>query len=323
MPHDHFIAQTYLRNFGDSTHGGMLHGYRKSDGAQFPCWPKDVCREWDGDLNPVWLAGREDLLGQFRKIFEPIWRVAAETLLLGSFSAQDKLAIAGYVANLMNCTPAWRRVAVQVYNDHAIAYLSFAKRMKEKHGGDPTLPVDGIAMLEAGELELEYDPDYIKAVVTRRLLDTAWLMYNQDWVVLANSTAHPFVTSDNPVAIIGASELGKPLTRFVPITPKLGIQIIMSRRKLPKLDVTLPPLGHVAQRSIGGPEAKRLNKMVARSAEELVFSSVRSAGISALVRNAARFRMEVDFVEFPANEPDAVYQGSILAVQESKQAHHP
>ena len=71
MANDHFIAQTYLRNFGDGSNGGMLHGYRKSDGTQFPCWPKDVCREWDGDLNPSWLTGREHLLGQFRKMVLP------------------------------------------------------------------------------------------------------------------------------------------------------------------------------------------------------------------------------------------------------------
>ena len=50
---DHYIAQTYLKHFGDGSKGGMLNAYRKSDGAAFACWPKDVCREWDGDINPL------------------------------------------------------------------------------------------------------------------------------------------------------------------------------------------------------------------------------------------------------------------------------
>lgn len=63
MANDHFIAQTYLKHFGDPAKGGMLNAYRKSDAKQFPCWPADVCHEWDGDLNPEWLK-EPALLGQ-------------------------------------------------------------------------------------------------------------------------------------------------------------------------------------------------------------------------------------------------------------------
>ena len=29
MANDHFVAQTYLKHFGDPSKGGMLHAYRK------------------------------------------------------------------------------------------------------------------------------------------------------------------------------------------------------------------------------------------------------------------------------------------------------
>ncbi len=70
MPHDHYVAQTYLRHFADP--GGMLHVYRKADGK---CWrrsPKSVCNEWDGDLIRDFLKN-ECLLGEYRAIFEPPW----------------------------------------------------------------------------------------------------------------------------------------------------------------------------------------------------------------------------------------------------------
>ena len=50
----------------------------------------------------------------------------------------------------------------------------------------------------------------------------------------------------------------------------------------------------------------------------LVFNSTASSGIEALVKNCAGFRVEVDFVEFPANEPDAIYQGSIIRVRDTR-----
>lgn len=192
---------TYLKQFGDGAHGGQLYGYSKSTGKQFPCWPADICHEWDGDLNPEWLATCPGLLGQFRKILEPLWKTALEILLLDTAAPQHRLAIAGYVANLMTCTPAWRRIGVQFHIDHATASLSFDKRVQEKHSYNPHLPVDGIAMLERGGIKLDCAADYIKAVVTRQLMDSAWMIYHQDWELLSNQTRHPFLTSDNPVAI--------------------------------------------------------------------------------------------------------------------------
>jgi hypothetical protein len=75
----HFVAQTCLKHFGDATRDGMLHAYRKRDGQSFSCWPKDVCREWEGDLNK--LLERNELLGDFRRSAEPYWNPSAANWL--------------------------------------------------------------------------------------------------------------------------------------------------------------------------------------------------------------------------------------------------
>ena len=91
-----------------------------------------------------------------------------------------------------------------------------------------------------------------------------------------------------------------------------------TRTKLPPIDLNLAPGGRITRRHVKATEAKHLNKLVARCAEDLVFSSTESSGIASLVSNAARFRVELGFVEFPAPEPHAVYQGSIIRVRESR-----
>jgi hypothetical protein len=48
MQNDHYVAQTYLRHFAGPT--GLLRAYRKSNGATFPCRPRDICHEPDGDI---------------------------------------------------------------------------------------------------------------------------------------------------------------------------------------------------------------------------------------------------------------------------------
>jgi hypothetical protein len=316
MSKDHFVAQTYLRYFSDPSKPGMLHAYRKSDGKTFPCRTKDVCHEWDGDLNPF--LAKKDLLGDFRAMFEPRWRAAVETLLAKTMRPADKFAIAGYFANLMVCTPAWRRIGAQMYDNHAKSFLIFSKQMKEKHGGNPALPVDAIAMLERGEITLEHDPDFIKAKATRDLMDYAWLTYHQDWTIIRNPTEHPFLTSDNPVAILQSDTLGEPMTRYVPNTPSLCLSVRYNRDKLPPFDPDAPPKGLINWAKATSQGAKAINKLVAKCAEDLVFSSTFSPDIATLVQNCAPFRIESEFVKFAANEPDAIYEGSILRVRRRK-----
>jgi hypothetical protein len=70
MAEDHYVARAYLKHFCDPNLRGMLHGYRKPSGDTFPCWPKDVCREWDGDINPT--LKEPGLLGEsFHHIGQP------------------------------------------------------------------------------------------------------------------------------------------------------------------------------------------------------------------------------------------------------------
>lgn len=113
MPRDHYVAETYLKHFVGKT--GMLHAYRKTDGKKFPCHPSDICHEWDGDIIPDFLDNPK-LLGEYRKIFEPVWNPVLQQLQAGTVSFPDKVALAGYIGNLLVCTPAWRSIGIEGYN---------------------------------------------------------------------------------------------------------------------------------------------------------------------------------------------------------------
>lgn len=317
MPEDHYISQTYLKHFGDSTREGMLNAYRKSDGKEFQCWPKDVCGEWDGDLNPAWFKLRPGLLGDFRDMFEPQWNPAIEALGSGEVDAGAKFAIAGLFANLMVSTPAWRRIGVRMYNYLTTRSLSFAKRMHEKHGYAPEFPTEAVEMLESGEIILETDPNHIKAVVTIQLMEYAWTAYNANWVVLRNETRWPFVTSDNPVALIDSGALSAGLTRFLPITPVLCLSVRFIKRELPPFDAKLAPQGEVEYARADTAQVKKINRLIVQCADDLVFSSVRSSGIANLVTKWAKFGVDVELLEIPVpGKEDALYHGAVICVRE-------
>lgn len=317
MANDHFIAQTYLKHFGDPAKGGMLNAYRKSDAKQFPCWPADVCHEWDGDLNPEWLK-EPALLGQYRKIFEPLWNAAVAGLLTKELSHQDRFAVAGYVANLTIAAPAWRRVGVNMHNNLATGFLLFSKEMRAKHGGNPKLPVQAIEALQRGEIVLDHDVEYVKAEFTRQLMTHAWFIYHQNWEVIENTTAYPYVTSDNPVAIEAMADFRDPPNRVVALAPTLALSFRATCPKLPAFDPSLASVGSISWKRAEPRTAKAINKLIVRCAEDLVLSPYKSESLATLVANNARFRVEADYVEWPAAEPDAIYQGTIIRVRERR-----
>ena len=212
MSNDHFVARTYLKHFGDQKARGMLHAYRKTDGKEFPCWPKDVCHEWEGDLNDAF-PDNPGMLGDYRKIFEPLWNPAVQTILEGSIGREEKFIVSAYMANLMVCTPAWRRIGQKIYRDGHVGVLKFKQEMAEKHGKPDPILKEGLEMLDQGHIEIEVDPGYIKAKSIRGLMDFACTIYDQDWTIVTNTTDQPFVTSDNPVAISYSGRPGEPLTR--------------------------------------------------------------------------------------------------------------
>src|SRR5271156_2811797 len=113
MQDDHYVAQTYLRHFAGPS--GMLRAYRKSDCATFPCRPRDICREPNGDIIPDFLS-EPGYHGEYRAGFEPLWNSGVAALKARSLDMRDKLHIAGYWGQLLVCTPAWTRVAAEISN---------------------------------------------------------------------------------------------------------------------------------------------------------------------------------------------------------------
>jgi hypothetical protein len=68
MAQGHFVAQTYLRQWADPS-PGMLRRYGKRTGKEFPCAPKNVCREWN------WVC-------RFGKKYSRLTKVLASTVKL-------------------------------------------------------------------------------------------------------------------------------------------------------------------------------------------------------------------------------------------------
>lgn len=271
-----------------------------------------MCHEWDGDLNPA-IQHRPDLLGDFRKIFEPQWNTAIENIAAGNISANDKFVLAAYMSHMMVCTLGWRRIAETMCAQQAAGYFSFSKRMNEKHGLKDELLAEGVEMMERGALKLEANAEYIKALITRQLLTYACLTYNLDWVLIENDTELPFLTSDNPVALDYSGKPGAPVTRMLPITPKLCVSLTYDPVRADRLDIRdvprimhSPPQGMVTRAKAKTAGVRALNRLIVQCAENLVFASQANTGSDELVKKYGKYRVEAEYVEIEVKgEPDA------------------
>ena len=323
MAKDHYVAVTYLKHFIDSTAGDMLNAYSKKSDKQFKCFPKDVCREDDGDTNTMFSVNPE-LLGNFRSIFEPQWNQAIAAFLDRKNTHQDKLVVSAYMANLMVVTPTWQRIGALTYAKNMQGTLEFKRQLHNE--GVMTLDelmLDGIDMLSRGDLKLEVDTDYVKGIATKQLMNYALLIYNIDWCLLVNKTAEKFVTSDSPVAVQSLGTFSGSIRRYLPLTPELCLVIELHghKHKLIEEDkfteeLVKPPKGKIKPVPVTAGEVRAINVMQVKSAENLVFSSVASDGIAKVTKKYSKHKLDVDYREFPSPDGNGKYQGVQICVRE-------
>lgn len=295
MANDHYVARTYLKHFAGAT--DKLYGVKKTDGKSFPCAPKDICAELDGDVIPDLLIDKK-YLGNFRATFEKEWDRAVAALEAKTPTDADKLHIAGYWANLMICTPTFRRVGTDLVN-HTIELKLRARNSLGAENGKPEhLLAEGIEAMDRGLLNISVDADEIRAFAAAHAMKYAWQLYNADWQVFENRTGTDFVTSDNP-ASYGDSKWGqRDHFQILPITPKLCLMCDLSKK--PELregerDFTKPSQGKIEIVEVPLESVERINITIAKSAESLILSSGENQYIKDLAAKYSKFRVENEF----------------------------
>jgi hypothetical protein len=319
MAKDHFVAQTYLRHWCNPK-TGMLHGYSKPAEKEFPCHPKDVCREWNWDINPLFTKNPA-LLADFRKIFEPQWNPTIGAIRRGVLSAEDKFILSGYWAVLTTCTPTWHGNAVEVFEHQLRDVIPLAAEHAAQKFPENRQYIE--KAVAEGKIVPNVDPDHIKAILTRQLTDATITLYQQDWTILKNITEVPFITSDNPSCVFPGRPINAPLTRFLPLGPDLAIIAVMDRTKIRHgytiTDLSSPPPGKIRSRLVDRRRiVAQLNRVTVMNADQLVLSITKSKALRRLVRNHRRFGIGVEHMKF--RTPDGYINGSTLVVRQKRKA---
>jgi hypothetical protein len=310
MPHDHYVAQTYLGHFVDPV---LQEGGRQILAIR----PEGRLPRMGRRHHPRFPQEREDarrLQGDIRATVED----AITDLENGRCDSAVKMVISGYCGNLLVCTPAWTRVGVKMHDYAGMHQLRAEDALRTEAGKpDPKLK-EMLAAFNSGRYHIETRADAVRASAARALLDFAWALYNACWTVIQNDTAIGFLTSDNPVAFNdpGPWRGAQPgLPRYLTLSPRLCLYGFMDPAgPRDKPDFVRPPRGDIQWGSVPMHGVERVNRAVAECAEEIVISSCKSDHVPKLVSECAQHRVDMEFIEI--RQPDGFLLGSHTRVWE-------
>ena len=308
MADDHYVAQTYLKHFASSS--GLLRAYRKSDTASFPCRPRDICKEPNGDIIPDFLS-EPQYLGQYRSEFERVWNHGIHALEGRSLNMQDKLYIAGYWAQLLVCTPTWTRAAIKTSDLMASNTIAAYCEIKAQRGEPDAVLEAAMEEVKRGDITINTERDYVRAHSAQNVLEFAWALYNSQWDVFENNTEIEFLTSDNPASCEDQGERWRmpgsstSFIRYLPVTPRLCLMCDLTplppRIRDATPDFSKKPFKTVRGGQVGQGIVEQVNMWTVKCAEDLVLTTGESNYARDLTARYARFGIDSEVTRFPTS----------------------
>ena len=301
VPLDHYVSQVHLRRFQSPELGNRLHAIRKADLTAFTPRAKDVCRLPDGSSNEYLNEPRA--IEQFLRVIEPNYNRAVEAASTGELDQECVMAIAGFAAYVLSCSPAGMRLFVPVLRSS----LEAVGKILDRRGSVPPPPPElGAAtlrdLIEKGAIRFEVDPKYPQAIGIAQILETAWQLGNCKWEILRNEHSHsPFFTSDFPIGFERSHD-PRVLNKVVPLSPETAVRI------LPDIDANREDFDLNFRRlryrmlRISRQQAREINQLLVRCAEEVVFFRDDLPWVRGFVQKNRFFRVETETVSIPSPE---------------------
>jgi hypothetical protein len=292
MPLDHYVSQVHLRHFySPAFDNRMMHAMRKSDLQRFPCKSEDVCRIEDGSTNAYLSHDRavEDFLPDVERNYN-----AAIVKLRERVVDRDCVyVVAGFAAYVASCAPA----AMRVHSLPLRKIVEATAMTLDRHGRIPPAPEElgGRSLTELfndGTVRASVDQKYPQALGINSIIARLSVWGNSFWEVLHNGhDESPFFTSDFPV-VIEARKFDASNIWIVPLAPDLAVRIIPNiklTRDEPDLSFSKLCYRH---RSLKHTEVIRINRLIVRCAEELIFFRDERDWIAPFISDNRHYRVE-------------------------------
>jgi len=306
---DHYVSQTYLKQFIDLSNPGYLNVYRKAYPTKSkPRTPRSICYEPDGDSNPYFPMNPR-ILDDFLKLIEPQWEKIITEIENEDFNFNNKLLISLYVAYLRSCGFTAKRLGKSLMEEELELFRPFLAENVRENIEDHENGIDLINGLLSPDIKIVFDRDYVHAFAIKNLVHVGTTYHNLPWIIIKNNSSKPFITSDNPAILIYYPDKWYPDT-YVPLTPTLSI-LIPGDPYHKFIGKNLP-----SKITIAGVESVEIfNCEIVKFAEDKIISSLKDDWIRDMVQKYRNWRVESVSVKISESDKECLYQLSQKAVE--------
>lgn len=268
-----------------------MFAIRKADMKAFAPDAESVCRIEGGSTNTYLLEPRA--IEEFLKDVEPKYNKAVANLIETEVRPETIYVLAGFMAYVLSCSPGGMRI----HSEPLRGAVEETGRLLDSKGDIGVPPPElGAAslteLLESGHIRIEIDPKYPQAIGIASILQRTSVFGNFGWEVLVNeSPDSPFFTSDFPIAIEATTD-SRTINRIIPLTPRLAVRLH------PNLSVNTSTTDFSFKsfrrkvRRVSRDEVVRVNTLLVRCAESIVFFSENHEWVQRFVRKNSSFRVE-------------------------------
>lgn len=314
MALDHYISQVHLKRFYSPDLDGLMHAIRKSDLKQFTPRSKSVCRIDEGSTN--YFLEEPRVIEEFLKDIENKYNSSVSKFETGTPDQSSIYIIAGFVGYVMSCSPTAMRIA----SKPILGALEITAKFMEEDGSIPPPPTelggDSISeLISSGKLIFKVDEKFPQAIGIANIYKAVSMYGNFQWDILINKNNDcPFFTSDYPIAIEPTSDL-RIINRIVPLTPNIAVRFFPNIHLDPnRIDFDFRKFSY-RRREIARQEAIEINRLLVRSAEDLVFFRDDRPWVASFIEKNRHYRLDTQNTEFP--QPG----GSLLLSQQKITPH--
>ena len=283
-----------------------MYAVRKSDMKLFTPDAPSVCRIENGSTNAYL---REDrAIEKFLKEIEPKYNIALEKLVTDRIDLDCIFVIAGFVAYVYTCSPGGMRINLEPLK--AIVDRT-AKTLDSMGSLPPSPPILGgksiTELLDSGDVQISVDHKYPQAIGIASILHCTSTYGNSEWDILINPLEDsPFFTSDFPIAI-EQSDNRRVSNKVIPLAPYLAVRIRPNATHDTEHDDFSFSGFRRTIRKLNRQQVMKINKLIVRCAETMVFFPENYAWVLGFVKKNARFHIEARVQKTPYKKGSLIY----------------
>jgi hypothetical protein len=290
MALDHYVSQVHLKQFYSPALGELMYAMKKSDLKSFRCNSKSVCRI-EGNSSNAYLA-HDRAIEDFLLDVEPKYDVSVAKLRDGKIDSECVGVICGFSAFVSCCAPAAMRIHAKPLENLVASEAAILDRQSLLPRAPPSLGNKTLTeLLAEGAVRVDIDQKFPQAMGISTIIDRVSLWGNSPWEILRNdASGDPFFTSDYPIALEARD------ARFanwvVPLAPDLAIRIVPNiSLSGTTRDLSFKKYSYRC-RTPRRAELVEINRLIVRSAEDVVFYRDDSAWIPSFIAKNRHYRIE-------------------------------